>query len=93
MSPSPVERSQRWFLVEVWLDVRERCKAIVGDGLLFITVLAILEVVDLILGVMRYPEDLKQVLKATHFWGSFSVVLVLIVNLIVKILLSSWRSR
>jgi hypothetical protein len=93
VSTSPAGKPQLWFLIEIWYDIRERFKALIGDGLLFIAVLGILEIVDLILARMHYPADLKHLLEATHFWGSFSVLLILVVDLIAKILLSSWRPK
>jgi len=69
MSPD-LSPDRRWFFIELWYDIRERFKAILGDGVLFISVLGILEVVDLILGRMQYPAERKHVLESTHFWGS-----------------------
>jgi hypothetical protein len=90
---SSPQHPRQWFVIEVWYNIRERFIAIIGDAFLFIAVLGILEVVDRILATMHYPADLKHILERTHFWGSYSVLLVLIVNLVVKILLSAWSSK
>jgi hypothetical protein len=81
------------FVIEIWLDIRERFKAIIGDAVLFILVLGVLEIVQLVLGVMHYRADLKNIIEVTHFWGSYSVLVVLIVNLVVKVLISAWIRR
>jgi hypothetical protein len=80
-------------VIEVWYDTRHQFKAIVGDGFLFITVLGILEVVYLILNGMPYPADRKHFLESTHFWGAYSVLIILIVDLVMKILLSITRPK
>jgi len=80
-------------VIEVWYDTRHQFKAIVGDGLLVPTVLGILEVVYLILNGMPYPADRKHFLESTHFWGAYSVLIILIVDLVMKILLSITRPK
>lgn len=81
-----------WY-IEIWLEIRDRFKAVVGDAFLFIVVLLILELVSLILARMDYPESRKRILETTHFGGSYSVLLVLIIDLVLKIILTTWRQR
>ena len=87
------EPARRWFVVEIWYDIREPFKAIVGDAVLFAIVLGALELFGRLLTATHLDKEQKRILESMHFWGLFAVGLILGLDLIVKILLASVRGR
>jgi hypothetical protein len=96
MDEAAVRAPQRSLWREIGEDIGPSAKAMLGDAALFLLGLIILAVsfVGLVgLKALQYPPKYIDTLEALHFWGYFSVLAVLLLDLLLKIASHSLRRR
>lgn len=81
---------------KVWTDIEPAVRAIVGDTIVFLVILASLALVFVGLGWLAglgYDATRIERFEAMHYWGSFSVLAVFLLSFVIRMALLALRIR
>jgi hypothetical protein len=84
------------FGTKVWSDIEPAVRAIVGDTVVFLFILAALAVVFLGLGWLAglgYDSSRIERFEAMHYWCFFCVLGAFLLSFVIRMALFAWRIR
>lgn len=94
MTPEPsIERSQRWWWIELWYENRELFKELIKHLLIFLAFFALLVGAHELLRRSHVPKEQIDVIDKIHFYLSVISLVIFAVSFIIKLIVFEIRGK